>query len=104
MSEESKKSATNVFSDEGLLNFHINLILKKSATLNAAHRQMITEHCNFVYLTMMLLFRSHSFDSIKNVNSQNRKSTQYVMQNVIDNSFILTHSESYVNEKLPKFK
>lgn len=104
LNEESKKGSTSVFSDEGLLNFHIGLVLKKSTGINPAHRQMVVEHCNFVYLTLMLLYRSKSFAQVKNVNSQNLKSTLYVMQNIVDNSLILAHSESKVQEKLPKFK
>lgn len=104
VNEESKKGSVDVFGDEALLNFHISLALKKSALATAAHKQMVAEHCNFVYLALMLLFRSSSFLSVKNVNSQNRNSTLYVMQNIIDNSLILAHSETKLTEKLPKFK
>ena len=104
LNEESKKGSSSVLSDEGLLNFHLGLALKKSTGLNPVHRQMVIEHCNFVYLALMLLYKSKSFTQVKNVNSQNRKSTLYVMQNMIDNSMILAHSESKLQEKLPKFK
>jgi len=90
--EESKRAPPGkvVLEDESLLNFHISLILSKMGNQSPSLKQAITEHCNFVYLALMLLFKRTCYSSVaKDLNLQNKKSADFILENVIENSFIL---------------
>ena len=74
-----------ILEDESLLNYHIGLILTKMENQSQNLRQALIEHCNFVYLSLMLLFRSNSYPKVK----ENKKSADFILENIIENSFIL---------------
>lgn len=58
------------------------------------------EHCNFVYMSLMLLFRSQCYPVVM----ENKKSADFILENIIENSFILIQGESTLLERKPKFK
>lgn len=67
---------------------------------SASLKQALIEHCNFVYLALMLLFRSHSYPAVK----ENKKSADFILENIIENSSILIQGETTLLERRPKFK
>lgn len=63
-------------------------------------KQALIEHCNFVYLSLMLLFRSSNYPRVK----ESKKSADFILENIIENTFILMQGENTLLERRPKFK
>jgi hypothetical protein len=97
--EESKRTVVAI-EDESVLNFHISLVLSKCEQHSATLKAAATEHCNFVYLALLLLFKNKTYPQ----HSENRKSAEFILENVIENTFILMQGEESLLERRPKFK
>jgi hypothetical protein len=53
----------------------------------------------------MLLYKKTGYSSVvKEINLQNKKSADFILENIIENSFILTQGETVLLERRPKFK
>jgi hypothetical protein len=48
-------------------------------------KQTLVEHCNFVYLSLLLLFKSQNNPALR----ENKKCTDFILENIIENTFIL---------------
>jgi hypothetical protein len=81
--------------DESLLNYHISLLLSKMDNQSAMMKQTIVEHCNFVYLSLLLLFKTNSNPTIR----ENKKCTDFILENIIENTFILLQGENSLFER-----
>ena len=97
--EESKRAVVSI-EDESLLNFHIGLVLKKVESHSPTLKVAATEHCNFVYMALLLLFKNKTYPQHRD----NRKSAEFILENIIENTFILMQGEASLLERRPKFK